>query len=83
MGIDRWPGSLRKADELVKTGATKDGAEVAERMAKDALDTRKKVYAAIRHTATFHEEVGELVHVEVVSEEGKKQASVAFWLSGS
>ena len=68
-----------KADELPKTGALKDGAEVAERTAKHALDTRKKVYAAIRYAATFHDEIEELVDVEEISEENKK-TQVAFWL---
>ena len=36
-----------KTDEFPKTGAIKDGSEVAERIAEDALDTRKKVHAAI------------------------------------
>ena len=36
-----------QVDEVAKIGAINDGAEVAERIAKSALDTRKKVYAAI------------------------------------
>ena len=45
--------ATEKADELVKTGTIQDGAEVAERIAENALGTRKKVYAAIRYVATF------------------------------
>ena len=41
------------ADELATTGAVKDDAETAEQVAKDALNTRTKVGAAIRHAATF------------------------------
>ena len=56
-------------DELATTDAVKDDAEMAEQVAKDALNTRTKVAAAIRHGATFDDEVGELVDVEYVSEE--------------
>ena len=41
------------ADELAKTGAVKDGAEMAEQVAKNALNTRAKVCAVIRYAATF------------------------------
>ena len=47
-------------------------------VAEHALNTRQ-VYAAIRFAATFHDEVGELVRVEEVGEEDKKQAQVAIW----
>ena len=63
------------ADELAKTGAVKDCAEM---VAEHALNTRQ-VYAAIRHAATFLDEVGELVRVEEVGGEDKKQAQVAIW----
>ena len=56
------------ADELAKTGAVKDCAEM---VAEHALNTRQ-VYAAIRHAATFLDEVGELDRVEEVGEEDKK-----------
>ena len=42
-------------------------------VATEGLDTSKKVYAAIRYTATFHNEVEELVDVEEVSEESKNK----------
>ena len=45
-----------KVDELANTGAIQNDTEVAERMAKYALDTRKKVCAAIPYGATFHDE---------------------------
>ena len=67
-GTGRWLGQM---NELTKTGAAEDGAEMAEQVAKGALNTRKKVYAAIRHAATFHDDVGELVDVEHVSDENK------------
>ena len=63
------------ADELAKTGAVEGCAEM---VAEHALNTRK-VYAAIRHAATFLDEVGELVRVEEGGEEDKKQAQVAIW----
>ena len=62
-----------KADELAKTGTIQDGADVAERIAKEALDTRNKVFAAFRYAATFHDRVEELVDVEEVSEEDKNK----------
>ena len=46
---------------------------MAERIAKSAFDTRKKVYAAILCTATFHDEFEEPVDVEEVSEEDKNR----------
>ena len=46
-----------KVDELAKTGAIEDGAEVAERIAEDAIDTRMKVCATIRYAATCRDEV--------------------------
>ena len=55
-----------KADELPKTGAIPDGAAVAERVAKEAMDTRTMVHAATRSAATFHEGVEELVDMEEV-----------------
>ena len=61
--------ATEKADEFVKTGTIQDGAEVAERIAENALGTRKKVYAAIRYVATFHDEVEGLVDIEEISEE--------------
>ena len=39
-----------------QTGAIQDGAEVAERVAEEALDTREKVHAVVRYAATFHNE---------------------------
>ena len=71
------------ADELAKTGAFEDGAEVAERIAKDALDTRKTVCAAIRYAPTFHDEVEELVDVDEISVEDKNKPKWLFGLSGS
>ena len=68
------------ADELATTDAVKDDAEMAEQVAKDALDTRTKVAAAIRHAATFDDEVGELVDVEYVSEEDKQEPKWQFGL---
>ena len=67
-----------KADELAKTEAIKDGAEVAERIAKDALNTRKKVSAAIRYAATFQDEVEELVDVERKSARNTKTSLSGF-----
>ena len=55
-----------------RLGASPDGAEVAERIDNEALDTRKKVFAAIRYAATFHDGVEKLVDVEEYSEEDKK-----------
>ena len=34
--------AVSKTDELAKTGAVQDGPQVAERVAKEALDARKK-----------------------------------------
>ena len=50
-----WPVAWvnENVDELAKTGAAEYGAEMAEQVAKGALNTRKKVYAAIRYAATF------------------------------
>ena len=59
-----------KGDELAKTAAIQDGAEVAGQVAEEGLDTQKKVYAAIRYAVSFLHEVRELVDMEVVSEEG-------------
>ena len=59
---DKWVNE--KVDELANIGTNKVGAEVAERIAKDALHTRKKVYAGIRYAATFHDEVEEFCDVE-------------------
>ena len=39
--------TTEEADEFATTGASQDGAEVAERVAEEALDTRKKVYTAL------------------------------------
>ena len=61
--------AVSKTDEFAKTGAAQDGAEVAERVAKEALDTRKKVHAAVRYAATFHNEVEGLVNMEEIKEE--------------
>ena len=47
-------------------------------MVKGVLNTRKRVYAAMRHAAIFHDEVGESVDVEEVIED-KKQTQVAIW----
>ena len=45
---------------------------VAERIAKEAFDIRRKVHAAaIRYAATFHDGVEELIDVGEVSEEEK------------
>ena len=53
------------------------------RWPKGALNTRKKVYAAIRYAATFHDDVAELVDVEEVREEDKKkQAQMTIWPQG-
>ena len=41
------------ADELARTDAVKDDAEMAEQVANDALNTRTMVAAAILHAATF------------------------------
>ena len=60
------------ADELAKMSAAKDGAEMAEWVVKGVLNTRKRVYAAMRHAAIFHDEVGESVDVEEVSEDKNK-----------
>ena len=46
-----------KTDELDQTWALQDDAEGAERIAVEALDTRKKLHAAIRCAATFHDGV--------------------------
>ena len=45
---ERASGGLanEKADELAMTGAVRDGAEVAECVPKEAMNTRKKVYLA-------------------------------------
>ena len=50
-----WPVAWvnEKVDELAQTGAAEDGAEMAEQVAKNALNTRAKVCAAKRHAATF------------------------------
>ena len=60
------------ADELAKTGAVENCAEM---VAEHALNTRN----TIRYAATFHDEVGELDDIEEVSGEDKKQAQVAIW----
>ena len=63
----------------------KDGAEVAERIANGAFDTRKKLYAAIRYFATFHDEVEELVpmwHV-LMEVDGRKHRKVRAVEGGS
>ena len=52
---------------------------MAERIAANAFDIRKKVYAGIRHAVTFHDEVEELVDVEEISEEDKNKPK---WLFG-
>ena len=57
------------ATEKAITGVIEGGAEVAERIA----DTRKKVCAATRYAATFHDEVEELGHVEEISEVRENQ----------
>ena len=57
------------------TGAIQNGAAVAERVAKEAMDTRTMVHAA----ATFHEGVEELVDMEEVSEERNNKP---WWLFG-
>ena len=69
------PGAwvTENADELATTDAVKDDAEMAEQVAKDALNTRTKVAAAIRHAATFDDEAGELVGVEYVGEEDNQE----------
>ena len=54
-------------DELAKTRAIQDGAEVAQRNADGALDTRKKVHIAVQHAATFCDGVEELVDFEEIS----------------
>ena len=41
-------------------------------MVKGALNTRKRVYAVMRHAAIFHDGVGESVDVEEVSEDKNK-----------
>ena len=62
-----------------KTGAIQDCATVAERVAKEAMDTRTMVHAATRSAATFHEGVEELVDMEEVREERKNKR---LWLFG-
>ena len=67
-----------KADELAKTGAIQDDAEVAQRIAKEAFDTRNKVYAAVRYAATFPDGVEDLADVEEVIQEDKKKPQWLF-----
>ena len=62
-----------------KTGAIQDGAAVAVRVAKEAMDTRTLVHAGTRTAATFHEGVEELVDMEEVSEERNNKP---WWLFG-
>ena len=68
-----------KADERAKTGAMNDGADIAEHVAKDTLDTRREVYAAMRFAATFHDQAGELVDVKEINEEGKNKPTGPFY----
>ena len=58
--------------------ATEKADEVPERIAKYDLDTRKKVYAAIRYAAIFRDGVEELLAVEEVSEEDMKKLERLF-----
>ena len=51
-----------KADETAEGGASLDGADFAEHVAKGA----DKVRAAIKYAATFHCEVDDLVDMEEV-----------------
>ena len=65
--------SNEKADELPKTEAIQDGAAVAERVGKEAMDMRTMVHAGTRTAATFLEGVEELVDMEEISEESNKK----------
>ena len=79
----QWRGPMKKKMHWPKPGATSSWAGTAERTATLALDTRKKVYAAVRHAATFHDGVEELVDIEEVSEEIQTYTQVALQLQGS
>ena len=60
-----------KADGLAKTEAIWDVAEVAERVPKEAMDTREHVSAAKCMLPPSMMRVDELVDVEEVAEERK------------
>ena len=70
-----------KADEWVNTGVIEDGTGETERIAKDVLDTRKKVYAAIQYAVTFQDEIEEPMIVEEISKEDNYKSNCFFWLS--
>ena len=53
-----------KADEFAGRGAELDGAEVAQVVAKGALERRRETCAAIRYAAEFHCKAGDLVDFE-------------------
>ena len=67
-----------KADELDEGGATLDGAEFAEHVARGLDKVRKHIYAAIQYLAFFHCEVEDLVDMEEITEETKQKPKWQF-----
>ena len=64
--------SNHQADEFAERGASQDGAEFAE-MAKGADRVRKHRYAVIKHAASLHYDVEDLVDMEEITEEMKQR----------
>ena len=56
-----------------RSGALFDAAEFAEQVAKDALNVRKHMYAAIKCATLFHCEVEDLVDMDEITNETEQK----------